>query len=666
LGNKSIAGGGGFTVSIGWKGDHMQTTSNELVHVEYTGNSGNSTIGGGSPLQKINAFKITRLSVSGFKCFSGEQVFDFGDITFITGDNHVGKTSIADAIAFAFCGRLFSGAVAPDRLYSDGQTSLRVSLGLVDETGTAHELNRERKKDKVSIAFDGYNVRQKDLDVIFGEPDVFLSILNPVFFIEYLGNDGQALLQKYLPLVKHEAVLKRLTEHQRILLENESLLSPETYIGNQREALKGFKDGLIALDGQKALLMTQAQDGRKDLAILEQRKNELSGKIGALRQKREEGANLSELKQQYTDILLRIDETSADKPDKPDTAQLDLNIRRATVALEDTLKKQYESKYAAEIENIQAELQLARQEYRKKEVAHHNVRAGVECPVCCRPITEDVLETTRNGIDRSMKALVQQGVEKNTQFAQLRELEQKAKDVFEQWKIEDTEKQQQRIAQLQKRRDELLSGDGAALSELLKQRQVLEEALDLGGLTVEEKMSLDALEAEMQGVSSDYEARKALCERPAPDIDGKAKQLEELIRKKEDLIAAALDYLGARNELTFRGLPLDKVGFSLYDILKTTGEVKNAFRFNYEGRDYRKLSHSERISAGMEVSELMKALTGRNYPVFVDDSESVVTLAKRPSGQVLLSRVVGGVPLTVMAQNQQPARQPEQEMKKAS
>jgi len=59
-------------------------------------------------------------------------------------------------------------------------------------------------------------------------------------------------------------------------------------------------------------------------------------------------------------------------------------------------------------------------------------------------------------------------------------------------------------------------------------------------------------------------------------------------------------------------------------------------------------------------------LTGRNYPVFVDDSESVVTLAKRPSGQVLLSRVVGGAPLTVTARNQQPVQQPEQELKKAS
>jgi len=619
-------------------------------------------------MQKINAFKLTRLTLSRFKYFADERIFDFGDITFITGDNHVGKTSIADAIAFAFCGRLFSGAAAIDRLYSDGHTSLRVSLELQDEAGAAHELTRERKKDKVSITFDGYNVRQKDLDVIFGESDVFLSILNPVFFIEYLGSEGQALLQKHLPLVAHEAVLKRMSEAQRTLLQNESLLSPETYLKNHRETLQELKDGLIALDGQKTLLGKQARDGRQDLAIMEQRKNVLSEKIGALRQKYEEGANLADLKQQYADVLLRLDELSADKPDKPNTAQVDLNIRRTSMALEETLKKQYESKYTAEMENIQTDLQIARQEYRKKEAAHHNIRAGVECPVCCRPITEEALEVTRDGIDRSMKALVQQGVDKNTQLIQLRDLDQKAKDVFEQWKCDDIEKQQQRIDQLQKRRDELLSdsGNGAALSELLKQRQILEEALDLGGLTVEEKASLDALVAELQKVNSDYDAMKALLERPAPDIQGKEKELTELIRQKEDLIAAALDYLSVRNELTFQGLPLDKVGFSLYDIFKTTGEVKNAFRFTYEGRDYRKLSNSEKIFAGMEVSELIKTLTGRNYPVFVDDSESVVTLAKRPSGQVLLSRVVGGVPLTVTARNQQPARQPDQELKIAS
>ena len=615
-------------------------------------------------MNMIKAFKITKLIVSGFKCYATERTFDFGDITFITGDNHVGKTSIADAIAFAFCGRLFSGAAAIDRLYSDGGNKLRVTVQLTDESGAAHELIRERKNDKVSITFDGYNARQKDLDIIFGEADVFMSILNPVFFIEYLGNDGQGLLKKYLPRVSHEAVMTHLTDYQRGLLENQPLHSPETFIEDQREELKEYKDGLIALDGQKDLLASQARDGKKDLAILGQRKIDLAAQIDELTQKHSKGVNMADLKQQYTDVLLRIDELGADQPDMPNTVQLDLNIKRAAAVLEETLQKQYESKYSGEIGKIQAELQLAREEYRKKEAALQNVRPGVECPLCCRLVTDDALEAIKAGIEKSMTALVEQGHEKNAQLIQLREFEQKAKDVFEQWKIEDTEKRQQYLDKLNKRRDEVLAGSNNrdALSDLRKQRQNLEEAIDLGGLTAEEKMSLDSLTAELQAVSSDYDAMKAILERRAPDISGKAKELEGFIKQTEDLIAAALDYLGARNELTFQGLPLDRVGFSLYEVFKTTGEVKNAFRFTFNGRDYRKLSHSEQIFAGMEVSECIKAFTGRNYPIFVDDSESVVTLAKRPSGQVILSRVVGGAPLTVKAQNAQPT----QELKKAS
>ena len=197
-------------------------------------------------MEKINAFKITKLAVSGFKCYADDRVFDFGDITFITGDNHVGKTSIADAIAFAFCGKLFSGAAAIDRLYSDGGNSLRVTVMLTDEAGENRVLVRERTKDKTSITFDGRPARQKDLDVIFGESDVFMSILNPVYFIEYLGNDGQALLQKYLPLVSHEEVLAQLTERQRGILEKQSLLCPETYIANRREELREYREGALA------------------------------------------------------------------------------------------------------------------------------------------------------------------------------------------------------------------------------------------------------------------------------------------------------------------------------------------------------------------------------------------------------------------------------------
>ncbi|MDR1131916.1 MAG: hypothetical protein LBL15_05815, partial [Oscillospiraceae bacterium] len=56
----------------------------------------------------------------------------------------------------------------------------------------------------------------------------------------------------------------------------------------------------------------------------------------------------------------------------------------------------------------------------------------------------------------------------------------------------------------------------------------------------------------------------------------------------------------------------------------------------------------EKIRAGLEISELMKRLAGRSYPVFIDNGESVPVIDNvRPTGQVLVSQVVRGAPLSV-------------------
>lgn len=612
-------------------------------------------------MQKISGMKLTGLTVSGFKCFAGEQSFVFGDITYITGNNHVGKSSIADAISFAITGKLYSGEASIDRLYNEEDTRLCIVLSLLDENGSAHELIRKRVNDKTAISYDGYTVRQKDLDALFGESEVFLSIFNPLFFIESMGNDGQALLQRHLPVVKHEQVLAVLTERERALLEDKSMLSPDVFVTQLREEIREYRDGLVALDGQKALLISQRSANNKDLALLEQRVAAADGHITQLRGKHEAAVDLKALEEQRTALLLRRDEMLSDKQQKPRTAQLDLSIQRAAADMEAIRQKPYESKYAPEIAKLNAELRLAGGEYHKSHAAYQNVRAGVTCPTCRRPITAENLETVKEGMGQELQQMMRQGMEKKAQLGQLTELDQKAEAVFEQWKKDDLGKLQQRLDQLQDRRNKLFSEPGIhekSLADLQKQIHGVEWELENGGLTVEEARILNELKTEREKAAADYEALKTLCGRPEPDIEAKKGVLEAGVKEKQELIAAAIEYLGRRNDLTFRGLPLDKVAFSLFDVFKTTGEVKNVFRFTYAGRDYRKLSHSEKIFAGMEVSELIKALTGRNYPVFVDDSESVVTLARKSSGQVFLSRVVPKAPLTVAARDEQPRELP--------
>ena len=90
----------------------------------------------------------------------------------------------------------------------------------------------------------------------------------------------------------------------------------------------------------------------------------------------------------------------------------------------------------------------------------------------------------------------------------------------------------------------------------------------------------------------------------------------------------------------------------LTELVKTTGEIKDCFRFSYEGKDYKCLSLAERVRAGLDVSVLIRKLSGRNYPIFVDNSESICTFGKvQISGQVILARVANGQELQVTYRN---------------
>ena len=233
-------------------------------------------------MQKINGFTITKLALTGFKCFEATTAFDFGDMTFITASNGQGKSSIADAVAFAFVGVPFFGDKGLDRLQNRNTPEMTVSVDFVDDTGTAHNLTRTRKRDATTIAYDGCAVRQSDLNEAFGGKDIFLSILNPLYFIEVLSDSGKGLLEKLLPVVKHEDVMAALSPSSREVLAGQSLLSPTTFIKNRRSELKELNETLISYRGQKELLDYQREERAAKLNELRASIDEISREMESL------------------------------------------------------------------------------------------------------------------------------------------------------------------------------------------------------------------------------------------------------------------------------------------------------------------------------------------------------------------------------------------------
>ena len=214
-------------------------------------------------MEKIKSFQITGMTISGFKSYQEPTELTFGNPTIITGGNGRGKTSVADAIAFAVTGLPFFGERGIDRLHNEENPDVYIAMRFVDDTGRAHELVRTRQKNRMCITYDGGEVRQLDLKDLFGESDVFLSILNPLYFIEELGNEGKNLLGVYLPELPPEKVLEQLPPDLALALKEEPLLSPETYLKNKRADIRNLEESILYMRGQRDQAEARARPGSK-------------------------------------------------------------------------------------------------------------------------------------------------------------------------------------------------------------------------------------------------------------------------------------------------------------------------------------------------------------------------------------------------------------------
>ncbi len=387
---------------------------------------------------------------------------------------------------------------------------------------------------------------------MFGEPDVFLSIFNPLYFIEELAEDGKKLLEKLLPPVPHETVLAELSEQPRCLLSKEKSVTPLT-LQNRRAEIRELEDALIYQQGQDDAMASRISE---KTTLLEEALRKAEG--------------------------LTPDGTIA------------VEITMLEQKLKNRYSEQYQSQYAQTLTEMSESLKALYDGHARLTKLKED---GV-CPTCFQRTGES------EAVVSALASIVSSGKTVKGHLAEAKELDEKAKAVFEQFKADD------------------IAAWESELSELRSRYEQSQKLLD----TVEELQVWLS-----QNTVSD-----------------KTVSIKEQINAKKRFVTAAAEYIAKRAELTFAGLTMNLVRISLYDVVKSTGEVRDTFRFTFDGRPYRWLSLSEKIRAGLEVSELIKTLTDRRYPTFIDNGESVTSIQNvRPSGQTFFAKVVHNQPLTV-------------------
>ena len=597
-------------------------------------------------MKKIEQFQITSLMLSGFKSYEEPTELVFGNPTVITGGNGRGKSSIADAIAFAVTGCPFFGERGIDRLHNENNPDAAIRMCFVDETGTLHELNRTRRKNRMTITYDGYEIRQLDLADLFGERDVFLSIFNPLYFIEELGEDGKKLLERYLPTIPHETVLSQLSEPVREHLKNETILSPEGSLKRCREEIRGLEERITYLRGQKDLAASQGESHEQAEQELTLQADTLREEIAELEQRQFSGMDVSDMQERLVELSGRYEEAARDE--RTDTSKLREQLQTLREKIARREGEQYQSKFTEALAEASARVKDLGVRYQRENAAYKAFHAGMECPACHRSVTEQSLSEVQAALKKVLSELYAAGSEQRAQLIELQEMDKKAADTFARFKEDDLGKWAAEAAEMEQRCASLAEQASAETECLRAEIQTLTADLEYGNLSQAEYDRLGTCREELRQSEAKIAALQDMTAAQLPDFDREIAQananIAEIKRKMADVIA----YISKRAELTFSQLKMNRVEISLYDVVKSTGEVKDTFKFQYGGRRYDRLSLSEKIRAGMEVSELMKRLTGRNYPVFVDNMESVDDLANvRPTGQIIMAKCVSGAALQV-------------------
>ena len=609
-------------------------------------------------IQPIKQFRVTRLTMSGFKGYAEPQTFRFGNMNVISGHMGVGKSSIADAIAFAITGVSFYAGAKIDYLYHQNTRDLLVELEFETEDGKTRTLSRRRKNDNTDITLDGIHVTQRDLTVMFGERDLFLSMFNPQYFINVLGAKGRDLLERYLPEIPKEEVLSQLGEDTRALLEQQTFLSAEGCAKQLRGQVAALENDLVYLQGQIDLRREQQEKQSEDLAGMQAELARLQEHVHDLEAKRTTGHHGADLEETRAELYARYEELNREAPEIADTDTLDAQIQAAGEKLAQRRADVYQSQYAKQFSETQAKVNSLGAEFRRLRHIHDGLTPGVQCPVCRQTVTEQTLPQVKREFAGSLRRIQAEGRQLTAQLKELQELDAKAHAVFDQFQQDDIAAGEAALAELKAQRAKAVElaqvqreQRRQELDRLHSEIQSIELDLECGMLSQEESEDLQQSRDRLAQLTSQVEMLTGQLRDGPASVEQQAQKLaamKEDIRAKREIITALAFYISKRVELNFAKLKMNRVAISLYDVVKTTGEVKDVFRFTYEGRDYICLSRSEKIRAGLEVAELIKRLLGVQYPTFIDDVESVPIIDNvRPTGQVFIAKVVKGAALQV-------------------
>lgn len=653
-------------------------------------------------MSKITKIRLIQARAKGFRGFKNEVVFDFDEgKTIFVGENGKGKSSIGELIAWVFTGRNFEGRQKELNLTNKRSTMTYGSVVFEDQNGI-HVVERKLARN-VTIKFDGQEISQKKLEEIIPS-ELFLTIFNPLYFVSLSPADARNAIISLLPKLTKEMVLDNMDPYEREKLEKEKFEIEFTneYLKNRREELKEVENNKKWLEGyidklkEPIAIPEEKHFDEEQMAKIQKQIEELNAQKPDLK-------NLDDLLKKRNEIQEKILEIQNRKFDvDPQTLLEQKRLLEQKLAME--REKTYVPAIFSEKEN---ELNILRNEYKhiKNNILKLDeqikalkekrveVKEGDCCPYCKQTLSRRIIDLLQKELEAELQGEIRQlEEEREIYWKQLMDLEAKGKQLalqIQQEKAEDERKRREfeankesairsLFAQIQQIEADLKTvGQKQKEFEEQKQREIEALKAEIEKLGIDQlesenariqkefdervskemarlKQELARLQAERDAVIRHESNRKALIEQEKKRIEElkiREKEMENLLKLENEIkekIFLMKAFNAKQTELLNKEIKkfLKDVEIRLQKVVESTGELKDCFEILYQDKELRICSSSERVRAGLEISRMVCALAGVEYPVFVDNGESITSYDSSGLTQIIETRVVKDKPLS--------------------
>lgn len=601
------------------------------------------------------------------------------DTTSISGKNRSGKSNILYAIVNILLGTNLSGD-EKSCLINQKVDSSYGELHFTDNQGIKHILvrikNRVGTKNN-SLTLDGKSITQNELISFYKDKKLFLSIINPLYFLSKKTAEQKEMVDKYLSDIKPMEIFKTLNDLQQQTLLNRYFRIPvreiydmldenelkELYSLNklqeitnkkyeelsQKELFSSFKDVvlkdikyyyMLSQKEQEEFINTHILNIFMDIAynnlsqeeqnILEGIPQDIPTYISELNQ------DIKKAESYITSLNSKIDYAQNIADEKlPEARKFEKEVELSLSYQElDSLSndkrikdKENQKKKVEDLEkeilNLSTEITELEKKMKSGKQKYLAIKNGLNnlCPTCEQHIQNEAKEKT---IANMKKDLTDAFNRKNT-------LEAKEKDL--KFKLA-----------MEKCQYHALGGD-TSIDNTKKVANINE---NIKALEKEQK--------EIERFNNEIAVKQKNIQNAKRDISNFNKQISIQNKYISDLKDARkvaqklyIGYIEEKMKLAKHYLKNVKVQF--YSVLKTTGEIKDDFVITYKGNLLSNLSRSETIATALEFANMFNQIAKTKFPIFVDDMESCADYdfikAYASNSQIIVSNVVKGSNLKI-------------------